>query len=99
MKIIYNPSYMKCFPGDSTDATTDEYQQEILLLIDSPSDTEEKFAKQVDKRILVNKRKLETVRLKLAKAINSAASANKMEKDKYAPFPLAQFLECHTQKA
>ena len=51
--------------------------------IDNPSDTEEKFGKQIDKRILVNKRKLETVRLKLAKAINSAASANKMEKEKY----------------
>ena len=87
-KIIFNPNYLKCFPGDSTDARSDEYQQEILLLIDNPSDTEEKFGKQVDKRILVNKRKLETVRLKLAKAINSACSANKMEKEKYAPFPL-----------
>ena len=98
-KIIFNPNYLKCFPGGSTDNTSDEYQQEILLLIDSPSDTEEKFAKQVDKRILVNKRKLETTRLKLAKAISSACSTNKMEKDKYAPFPLAQFLDCHTQKA
>ena len=24
MNVIYNPNYMKCFPGDSTDATTDE---------------------------------------------------------------------------
>ena len=98
-KIIFNPNYLKCFPGDSTDAATDEYQQEILLQIDNPSETEEKFGKQVDKRILVNKRKLETVRLKLAKAINSACSANKMEKEKYASFPLDKFLECHTQKA
>ena len=98
-KIIYNLNYMKCFPGDSTDATTDEYQQEILLLIDSPSDTEEKFAKQVDKRILVNKRKMETTRLKLARAIYSACSINKMEKEKYTHSPLHQFLECHTQKA
>jgi hypothetical protein len=90
---------MKCSPGDSTDNTTDEYQQEICLLIDNPSDTEEKFAKQVDKRILVNKLKLETTRLKLARAVSSARSTNKMEKDKYDPFPLAQFLECHTQKA
>jgi hypothetical protein len=67
-KIIFNPNYLKCFPGGSTDNTSDEYQQEMLLLIDSPSDTEEKFAKQVDKRILVNKCKLETTRLKPGKS-------------------------------
>ena len=60
---------------------------------------EEKFSKVVDKRILVNKRKLETTRLKLAKAISSACSTTKMEKAKYAPFPLAQFTDCHTQTA
>ena len=48
---------------------------------------------------MVNKRKHETTRLKLARAICSACSTIKMEKDKYAPFPLAQFLECHNQSA
>ena len=32
-KIIFNPNYLKCFPGDCTDANSDEYQQEILLQI------------------------------------------------------------------
>ena len=98
-KIISNPGYMKCRPGDCTDTSTDEYQQEILLSIDAPSDAEEKFSKVIDKRIMVNKCKLETTRLKLARAISSACSASKMEKDTYSPFPLAQFLECHTQTA
>ena len=98
-KIVSNPGYVKCRPGDCTDQSTDEYQQEILLSIDAPSNAEEKFSKVIDKRIMVNKRKLETTRLELARAISSACSASKMEKDKYSPFSLAQFLECHTQTA
>ena len=97
VRIISNPQYIKSQPGDCTDQSTDEYQQEILLLIDIPSDAEEKFTKVIDKRIMVNNRKLETTRMKLARLISSACSASKMEKDKYSPFPLAQFLECHTQ--
>ena len=77
----------------------DEYQQEILLAIDAPGDAEEKFSKVIDKRIMVNKRKLETTRLELARAISPACSASKMEKDEYSPFPLAQLLECHIQTA
>ena len=34
-----------------------------------------------------------------ARGISPACSESNMEKDKYAPFPLAQFLECHTQSA
>ena len=98
-KIVFNPQCSKCMPGNCTDHSPDEYQQEILLQIDHPSKLEEKFSNVVDKRIIVNKRKHETTRLKLARAIGPACSATKMEKDKYAPFPLAQFLECHTQSA
>ena len=98
-KIVFNPQYLKCMPGDCTDQSTDEYQQEILLQIDNPSELEEKFSKVIDKRIMVNKRKYETTRLKLARATSPACLANKMEKAKCAPFPLAQFLECHTQSA
>ena len=68
-------------------------------MIDAPSDSEEKCTKVVDERIMANKRKLETTRLKLVRFISPACSASKMKKDKYAPFPLAQFLECHTQPA
>ena len=84
-KIVCNPQYnvTKCTPGDCTDHSTDEYQQEILLQIGNPREQEEKFSKVVDKRIMVNKRKLETTRLKLARAISSACSASKMEKNKY----------------
>ena len=57
-------------------------QQEILVLINNPSEQEEKFSKVVDMRIMVNKRKLETTRLKLARAISPACSASKMENDK-----------------
>ena len=98
-KIISNPQCIECRPGDGTDQSSDEYQQEILLLIDTPSDAEEKFTKVIDKRIMVNMRKLETTRLKLARFVSPACSGSRMEKDKYPPFPLAQFLECHTQPA
>ena len=100
-KAVTNPQYMMCRPADCTDQSTDEYQREILLLIDNPSDAEEKFSKLkvVDRRIMVNKRKLETTRLELARAISHACSASKMEKDKHSPFHLAQFLECHAQTA
>ena len=65
--------------------------------MDNSSDLQERFSKVVDKRILFNKRKHETTRPKLARAISPACSAPKMEKEESAPFPLAQFLECYTQ--
>ena len=53
--------------------------------IDAPSDAEEPFSKVIDKGALVNKRRLKTERLKLARTVSSSfiCSANKMEKEKY----------------
>ena len=96
---------MKWQPGDFLDEHSDEYKQEVLISIDAPSEMEEQYSKIVDKRIMVNKLRLATAhaRLKLAVArtrmIIPVCSANKMERDKCAPFPLGQFLECHTQTA
>ena len=100
-RLLCNPQYMKWQPGDCLNQNSNEYQQEVLLSIDVPRDAEESFSKVIDKRILVNKRtcRLESARLKLAKSISPICTIYKMEKDKYAPLPLAQFTEYHTQSA
>ena len=98
-KILENLQFMKIQPEDMLDKQSDEYKQEVLLMTDAPSDAEESMSKLVDMRITINKNRLATTRLKLAKMINDSCSTNKMLKDKYSPFPLARYHECHTQTA